>query len=57
MPINIYTITCRVEGLYLAYAPGAGLWSSGTCYEEAANSLADELRSLQEGQETADERN
>lgn len=48
-------ITCKIQNLYLAYSPGSGASSWGGCLEEAANSLADELRLAEDGQ-TGDER-
>jgi len=38
------TITRKVQGLYVAYAPLADLYSYGACFEEAVNGLADQLQ-------------
>jgi len=55
MTPNLYTLTCKVSGLYLAYAPEAGLWSCGACFEEAVNTLADELRCFDRERDVAEE--
>lgn len=39
------TLTFKTQSLYCAYAPDAGVCSYGACFEEAVNSLSDELRS------------
>jgi hypothetical protein len=40
--------TFKVQGLYGAYAPDAGVCFYGTCFEEAVNGLNDELRTRAE---------
>jgi len=46
MTTTTHTITSKAQSFYIAYAPEAGIWSYGGCFEEAVNSLAEELRSL-----------
>ena len=41
------TLTFKAQSLYVAYAPDSGAYSFGGCFEEAVNSLADQLRSLE----------
>ena len=40
----ISTRTFKIQGLYCAYAPERGVFSYGGCFEEAVNSLHDELQ-------------
>jgi hypothetical protein len=51
------TLTFKTQGLYVAYAPQAGIVSYGGCFEEAANGLADQLRSTEAEGTTGEERN
>jgi len=37
------TLTFKAQSLYVAYAPDSGAYSFGGCFEEAVNSLNDEL--------------
>jgi hypothetical protein len=39
------TRTFKAQSFYIAYAPDNGLWAAGRCFEEAVNSLSDQLRS------------
>ena len=41
------TLTFKAESFYVACAPEAGILSYGGCFEEAVNSLADQLRSIE----------
>jgi hypothetical protein len=50
------TITFKTQGLYVAYAPQAGIVSYGGCFEEAANGLTDQLRSNGSEATTGEER-
>jgi hypothetical protein len=47
MTTDTPTFTSKAQSFYVAYAPEAGIWSYGSCFEEAVNSLAEELRSLE----------
>jgi hypothetical protein len=38
------TFTFKAQSLYGAYAPDAGVCFYGSCFDEAVNGLADELR-------------
>jgi hypothetical protein len=49
LPMSSNLITMKVQGLYLAFAPEAGVYCYGGCLEEAVNSLTDELRSERAG--------
>ncbi len=40
------SLTFKLQSFYVAIAPAAGIWSYGSCFEEAANSLADQLRAI-----------
>lgn len=37
------TLTFKIQSLYCAYAPQSGLFSFGDCFEEAVNSLNEQL--------------
>ena len=58
MTTDTPTLTFRAQSFYVACAPTAGLCSYGNCFEEAANDLAEQLRSsTQSEQATGEERN
>lgn len=38
------TQTFKAQSFYIAYAPYTGRWAAGGCFEEAINSLSDQLR-------------
>lgn len=42
--MNVPTITFKMSGLYVSYAPDSGAYSFGGCFEEAVNGLQEELR-------------
>ena len=46
----------KIESLYVAYAPdlGVGVW--GTCWEDAFNTLTEELRNFENVAATGEER-
>jgi hypothetical protein len=50
------TITFKAQGFYVACAPQAGIVFYGGCFEEAANGLADQLRSSESEARTGEER-
>ena len=41
--MNSLTLTFKAQTLYVAYAPDSGAYSFGGCFEEAVNSLHEEL--------------
>ncbi len=41
--MDIAVVTYKTSGLYVSYAPEAGLFSFGGCFEEAVNSLTEQL--------------
>jgi hypothetical protein len=43
------TLTFKAQSFYVAYAPEAGILSYGSCFEEAANGLAEQLRCTEAG--------
>lgn len=38
------TQTFKAQSFYIAYALDTGRWAAGGCFEEAVNSLSDQLR-------------
>ncbi len=56
MTITTPTLTFKAQSFYVAYAPDAGIWSYGSCFEEAANSLAEQLRSTESEKAAGEER-
>ena len=58
MTTDTLTLTFKAQSFYVACAPEAGIWSYGNCFEEAANGLAEQLRSIaQPAQGTGAKRN
>jgi hypothetical protein len=43
--MDIAVVTYKTSGLYVSYAPDAGVFSVGGCRDEALNNLSDELMS------------
>jgi hypothetical protein len=56
MTIDTPTLTFKAQSFYVAYAPEAGVWSYGGCFEEAANGLVEQLRSTESEKRTGEER-
>ena len=56
MNSNSPTLTFKAQSFYIACAPQQGIVSFGGCFEEAANSLTDQLRSDEREATTGDER-
>ncbi len=56
MTTDTPTLTFKAQSFYVAYAPEAGIWSYGGCFEEAANGLAEQLRTAESEKPTAEER-
>jgi hypothetical protein len=52
--MNTAMIAYKTMSFYVAYAPEAGLFSYGACFEEAVNGVTDELR---DQETTREERN
>jgi hypothetical protein len=38
------TLTFKSQSLYIAFVPQTGAWAAGGCFEEAVNTLSDQLR-------------
>ena len=49
------SFTFKAQSFYVAYAPEAGILSYGGCFEEAANGLVEQLRSIESEKPTGEE--
>lgn len=54
----INALTFKSQSFYIAFVPQTGAWAAGGCFEEAVNTLSDQLRAgaAEAGERTGEER-